>query len=137
MINIKQIDDKELPELIELNYQYNQCLVTKHNRFNSTKSLLDRLATPHALALGLYRDSKLLGFTIGYGLSKETFYFTDMYIVQKARYYTSKLLIESESFIKSLGYTSWTSESHTKDGMRMFKHYGAKIVEIKYYKDIQ
>lgn len=136
MIKIEQIDDIDLGNLIDLYHVYNQRLVTKHNMYHSTKILVDKLATPHALALGLYRDSKLVGFIIGHGISGSVFYFTDMYIMPKYRYYTKDMLIDTETFIKRLGYTSWVSESSTKEGMRMFEHYGAQTIEIKYYKEL-
>lgn len=135
MTHIKQIDDSELIELIELYIEYNQCLVMKHNTYKSTKILIDKLAIPNSLALGLYREEKLKGFTLGYGTESEVFRFTDMYILPNYRLHTKKLLQGSESYI-SHKYKAWVCETHTKEGMNLFERYGAQKIEVKYYKEI-
>lgn len=135
MIEVKQIDDRDLQDFIVLFIKYNKCLVTKHNSYVSTKVLIDKLSLEASLAIGLYKDSRLVGFTLGNGVSNEVFHFTDMYILPNYRYHTSRLLRGSENLIRPT-YKVWTSESHTKDGIRMFEHYGAQIAEIKYYKEI-
>jgi len=135
MIVIKQIDDKELVQLIELFIVYNQCLITKHNKYISTKILLDRLILEDSKAIGLYVKEKLEGFTLGNALDNDTFHFTDMYVTPRYRIYVKKLLDGSEKFLEGK-YKAWTSESHTKAGIKMFEHYGAETIQIKYYKEL-
>lgn len=135
MVVTKQIDDYELIDLIQLYADYNKCLVTKHNKYNSTSILITKLQLPNALAIGLYKNDKLIGFTLGNSSSNKVFHFTDMYITPRYRFYIKKLLESSEAFIRPK-YKAWVSESHTKEGIEMFEHYGAQRTEIKYYKEL-
>lgn len=135
MVDIRQIDDCEFSELIELYYDYNQCLTSKHNKYTSTSLLVNTLREPGALALGLYHNKILVGFTLGYSISIDNYYFTAMYIVPKFRYYTKKLFESSEDFIRP-DYKGWVSTSSTPEGINMHKKMGIKPVEIKYYKEL-
>jgi len=135
MATIRQIDDSELNDLIELFYLYNQCLVSKFSRFKSTQLLIERLSKPGALALGLYIDDKLEGFTTGHEASATVYHFTALYIKPKFRIHMKKLFEASEDSIRP-SYKSWISESSTKEGINMHHRMGANDIEIRFHKEL-
>lgn len=133
-MDIRQIDDKELIELLELYYIYINIIDTTNN-YGSAMSLLEKLRAPNAIAIGLFKDGKLSGFILGTGQGSGVFEFTDMYVLPDSRYYVLKLLIWCEGFIRPK-YQGWTADALTEDSIRMFSKFKARRVKIKYYKDL-
>lgn len=133
---IKQINDRDFFTLAGLYASYNLCLSTRHNISSSTSLLLQELAQPDALALGLYVKGVLRGFTLGKQHSKEIYTFTAMYIEPEYRYYMQKLFKASEATIKKKGYRAFISVSSTKEGINMHTKMGCNPIEIKYYKEL-
>jgi hypothetical protein len=135
MIDIKIIDDIDYNDLLKLYQNYQDILPTKYGKFISAKLLNEELAISNSMALGLYNNSKLVGYIIGYGVD-DTFTFSSMYVNKASRYYVTKFLQNTENIIKSMGYNKWVATSVTKQSNRMFMHYKAIPIEIKYYKEI-
>jgi len=133
---IKPIDDNKFFALAELYAEYNQCLATKYNKTISTNILLQELSQPKAMALGLYREEELVGFTLGKQHSDKVYRFTAMYIKPKFRYNMRKLFNESEKRAKEMRYEAFISESSTPKGINMHKRMGAIPIEVKFYKEL-
>jgi len=135
MINIKIIDDKDYNELLKLYQSYQDILPTNYGKFISAKLLNEELAIVNSRAFGLYKNSDLVGYIIGFGVD-DTFTFSSMYVDKASRYFVTKFLQSTESIIKSTGYNKWIATSVTEQSNRMFLHYKALPIEIKYYKEI-
>ena len=134
-MNIKIIDDDYFIEFSKLFYEYNQYLATLHNYRDSITILINELSKEDVQPLGLFKGTKLVGFTLGYKYSDDLFYFSAMYIRPKYRYYMKKLFLASEANIKSR-YSGWVSHSSTPLGINMHNKMGASPIEIKYYKEL-
>jgi len=132
---IKQIEDIEYIKLLEFYVLYQNELPTRYSTFISSKLLNEELMKPNSLALGLYKNKNLVGFILGYG-EHELFNFNSMYVDKKYRYYVKQFLNDTEKYIKTLGYKGWLALSVTEQSNKMFLHYKAKPVEIKYYKEL-
>lgn len=133
---IRQIDDENFFDLAELYHKYNQCLATKYNKSSSTQLLSNELRVEGSLALGLFKDNKLVGFTLGKPYNNELYTFTAMYILPRYRYYMKHLFEASEQRAKEYSYTGFISESSTKEGINMHYKMGCSPIEIKFYKEL-
>lgn len=141
LIITRKIDDSELFQLIELNYKYNKCLPHNQNKFASTSILINSLIQDDALALGVFRDKELIGFTLGYKFRPAVFHFTALYIEPKYKLYTKRLYEASEQAVRLMGYNSWVCEGVNRLGAKLHERMGAKLIsitenEITYFKDI-
>jgi len=132
---IKSIEDTDILDLMELHYRFHQCLATKLNRQNSVRDLMSELDKEDVRVLGLFKDTKLVGFTLGYKYAGELFYFSKMYIEPKYRLYMKDLWLKAEDDIRDK-YTGWISHSSTPKGINMHSKMGATPIEIKYYKEL-
>ena len=87
-------------------------------------------------ALGLYENKQLVGFTSGYAVSKETFYFSGIYV--KVKYKNTRLLVEkSIEYVKNKGYSIIESDCNNSNISSILEKYGAKPLYIKYRKDFR
>lgn len=135
MIDIKIIDDIDYNELLELYQCYQDVLPTKYGKFMSAQLLNNELMVENAKAIGLYKDNKLVGYIIGYG-SSSVFILNSMYVEKQYRFYVKRLLDFMEAYLKSNGYIGWKATAITKEARSSLVTYGAKPIEIKYYKEI-
>ena len=137
MINIKIIDDYEYNELLDLYQCYQDILPTKYGKFISSRLLNEELLVVDSLALGLYKNEVLVGYIIGYReAGTKTFILNSMYVKKQYRFYVKKFLDFMEDYLKSNGYTCWKATALTKEANSSIVTYGAKPIEIKYYKEL-
>ena len=133
---IKFIDESDFIPLLKLYIKYQNLVNPGNPNTTLANGLLSELSYEGSQAIGLYKYNELRGFIIGKMKSDEIFHFTSIYVEPRYRIYVRKLLDYSEDYIKGLGYSAWVSESHTKEGINLLSKYGAKIEEIKYYKEL-
>ena len=115
-------------------------LVSDINDYQATDILIQELKEVDSLAIGLYKSDKLVGYTLGFYWDKVCgFYYSGIYILPEYRYYTLKLLKESEKYLKlERNYNRWYTEANTVKGKNLLEKYGAEnILNNLYTKEIK
>jgi len=126
----RYIDYTQIEELTTLWYEYQAIVNPETNKLQQLNYLLEVIKRKNNLAIGLYSNNQLVGFTLGYEVSEGIFYWEGIYIKPSYRYNIHKLIFSSEESIKSLGYRFWITEANTKYGYRLLSKI-AKVLTIK------
>jgi len=134
-MKVKQIDSSEFYQLQKLHRKLIS-LIIDFNDFQATMVLMKELLEKDSLAIGLFKEGKLVGYTLGfYNNDIKGFYYSGIFILPEYRYYTKLLVKESEKLLYKLrGYKEWYTEANTKEGYRFLYHYGAKCIKNKLFK---
>jgi len=134
-MEVRQIDSSEFYQLQKLHRELLK-LITEFNDFQSTIILVQELLEKDSLAIGLFKDGKLVGYTLGfYNDNMKGFYYSGIFILPKYRFYTKLLVKESEKLLYELRkYKEWYTEANTKKGYRFLYHYGAKCIKNNLFK---
>lgn len=133
-VEIKPIPNEQFMDLAILYVEMNKVLSQYIPAAPALYNLTHDLARPNFIALGLYENGKLNGFTTGYSLSEKTFYFSGIYVITRNK--NAKLLIE-ESFkgIEELGFTSWEADCNNEQIKSILTKYGAKPLYTRFKKE--
>jgi len=129
-MEVRQIDSSEFYQLQKLHRKLLK-LITEFNDFQSTIILVQELLEKDSLAVGLFKDNNLVGYTLGFYYNKvKGFYYSGIFILPEYRYYTKLLVKESEKLLYKLkNYKEWYTEANTKEGYKFLYHYGAKCIK--------
>ena len=100
MVDIKIIKIDEIEELLSLWYKYHEEVNPKVDKKTLTKYLFKVLDEKNSLVIGLYKQTKLVGFTIGYEVSDGLFYWEGIYVEPSYRLYVYKLIHFSENVLR-------------------------------------
>jgi len=133
MIEIRPILKSEFRELLSLWIKYHKIVSKTDDEILVTDYLLSVLNRKNSIVLGIFKDKKLIGFTIGYEVSDEVFYWEGIYC--EIKYYVNKLVKFSEDFIKDR-YKFWMSEANTDEGFRLLSKIAKRITEKTFLKNI-
>ena len=128
---IKFIQDEDYNRLLELYMKYQLTYRSDISWYEASLGLNETLSENNHITIGLYREDKLVGFLLGYGNHLD-----NVYIEPKYRYHTKKLVDFYEDTLREFGYKGWTANSLTNKSSKYLNHSGAKILEIKYYKEL-
>lgn len=129
---LKKITNEDFLQLVCLNAKM------YHPEFNSvgaTATLLALLKEEDFIALGLYDEEVLVGFTHGHKLKDTVFYFSGIYVEPKNRLKTKEIIDFSFAHIRHLGYTAWEVDTSNPNVSSIMEKYGAAIKSTKYYKE--
>ena len=137
MVKIKFIENKELDELLCLWYEYHKIVNPKVTKLNLVKYLIQILDRRSSVAIGLYKEDKLIGFTLGYEISQGLFYWEGIYVQPNYRLYTYKLINYSEAILKENGYNFWITEANTKFGRNLLNKIASKLTNKTYIKELK
>ena len=135
MIEIKKVDESDFYILQQLHRKMCTAIDSTLTNSKCAYSLIAELNYKDSCAMGLYKNNILVGFTLGYGISEDTYYFSSIYIEPKYRVHVLKLLIVTESSIPAV-YTSWETDSRTIKGVKVLTKFGANAYKVIYKKDL-
>lgn len=137
MMEIKEILNSDLFDLTVLTADMYKLIDPSVNNFGAMNILVHDINTkPNYFAIGLYDDDKLVGFTTGYGMSKNVFYFSGIYVIIKNNEWVKKLIDYSFAFIKDKGYSAWQVDATNGNISSIMEKYGATAKYTRYYKEM-
>ena len=136
MIEIKEIPNEHFLDLailyVRMNKLLSECVEAAPALYSLTHDLASNKHT--FMAIGLYQDDVLKGFTTGYALSEKTFYFSGIYSEVKNK--NVKILIDkSFEHIYSLGYTRWEADCNNDNIASILSRYGATKMYTRFKKE--
>lgn len=110
----------------------------EYNAFQAVNTLVNDInTTENFLAIGLFDEDKLVGFTAGHKLRDGVFYFSGIYLSLKNSDWTQKIIDFSFAHIKELGYTAWELDATNDNISSIMRKYGATVKSTKFYKELQ
>ena len=131
---IKNEDFMQLAELVVDMYHH---INTDINPFQALNTLVHMINNkPGFVAIGLFDETALAGFVIGYEDTKKTFHFSGIYVIIKNNEWSKKIIDFSFAHIKELGYTSWTADATNDNISSILEKYGAEVKYKRYYKEL-
>lgn len=136
---IRLLTNEDFLEFLPLNLDMYKSIDSTVNAVGATATLThDIMTKKDFILIGLFDDvsNKLIGFTSGYGMEKNIFYFSGIYVIIKNNDKTKKLIDFSFDYIKQMGYTSWEVDTRNENISSIMEKYGAKKVYTKYHKDL-
>jgi len=135
---IRLLTNSDFLDVLPLNLEMHRCINASVNSVGATATLINDIMTKNdCIIIGLFDDvsNKLIGFTSGYGMEKNIFYFSGIYVIIKNNDKTKKLIDFSFDYIKQMGYTSWEVDTRNENISSIMEKYGAKKVYTRYHKD--
>lgn len=135
-MELKEIDNDNFLQLVNLNAIMYQEMDPSINAVGATATLLEYVKKPDFIALGLYDEEKLVGFTAGYAMSKKVFYFSGICVIIKNNEWTKQLIDFSFAFIKKMGYSAWQVDATNGNISSIMEKYGATAKYTRYYKEM-
>lgn len=136
-MEIKPIPNDDFMELATLMVEFYQSIDKNINQFQAVNTLIHFINnTEGFLALGLYDENVLVGFTCGNKLTETIFYFSCMYVIIKNSEWTKKLIDASFDKIKELGYTAWEADASNENMSSILEKYNAIVKYKRYYKEL-
>lgn len=136
-IEIKRIENDNFLPLAALHAQFHQTLPVRADPFAATLLLVqDITQRTDFRAWGLFEDSKLSGFVIGYAESKKSFYFSGLYVIIKLNKSLKQFIEHCFTDIAKDGYTSWEVDCTNKNITSMMEKYGAAPMYTRYKKEL-
>ena len=124
MYEVKRVMEDDFYTLLKLHYELQQLLPMKANRLESARHIIGELAKGKALALGLYKDTILVGFINGYQETEEVYFFANIYVKKDSRRGVKQLMTFAETIIKEHGYKQWKGTSILPEGMNILERFG-------------
>ena len=138
MMDIRQVQNNEFLQLINLNYEMYKTIDSAINSVGATATLIHEIMSKRDFyAIGLYEDTDLVGFVTGYQENEKVFYFSGIYVIIKNNEWTKKLIDFSFSFIKDKGYSAWQVDATNGNISSIMEKYGAIAKYTRYYKEIE
>ena len=137
MMDLREIGNEDFLQLINLNAKMYEEIDPSINAVGATATLLEYVKKPGFIALGLYEDKDLVGFTAGYAMSKKDFYFSGICVIIKNNEWTKKLIDYSFAFIKQMGYSAWQVDATNGNISSIMEKYGAVAKYTRYYKEME
>lgn len=124
-------------QLTELVVDMYQSINAGINAFQAVNTLIHTINNkPGFLAIGLYDETALAGFVVGYEETKNIFHFSGIYVIIKNNEWSKKIIDFSFAHIKELGYTAWTADATNDNISSILEKYGAEVKYRRYYKEL-
>ena len=137
-MELKQITNDDFDQLIELNARMYKEIDPNINSFGAVNTLVAFVNTGKFLALGIYEDDVLLGFSAGHAIGESAvFMFTSIYMSVKNTDLTQQLIDFSFDFIKEKGYTGWQVDATNPNISSIMEKYGARVLYTRYIKEFE
>jgi len=114
---------EDIPTLFDLTFKNHY---TEHPTAVA-QELLFLLQRKSVSAFKLVDDSDTIyGYIIGYGLTKDVFYFADIFVLTEKRKYVKQFVTEVEEIIAK-SYKTWLSNAATLAGKKLLNKLGERI----------
>lgn len=136
-MEVRLVKNEDFMQLAELVCEMYKSIDESINEFQAINTLIHSINSEKAfLAIGLYDDTALAGFVLGYEYNEKTFYFSGIYVIIKNNIQVKQLIEFSFDHIAKLGYTSWEVDATNDNICSIMEKYGAKIKYKRYRKDM-
>lgn len=126
------VDDNEflaLQALVVAMYKEIDPAITE---FGASNTLHSFIKENDFTAIGLYKEAKLVGFTMGHFFNKKSFLFTGIYVIIRNNEWTKKLIDFSFAHIKEKGYSFWLVDATNPNISSIMEKYKARPAFIRY-----
>lgn len=136
-MQLRVITDNDFKQLLDLYLAMGKSINANFTDFQIIFTLLTSVSqNPSFAAFGLFDDDVLLGFSCGWGLSEEKFYFSGFYVTGKNNPNTRNLIEFSFAEIKARGFTNWELDATNENIASMMEKFGATVKSTKYGKEL-
>jgi len=132
--DIRLITEDDFKQFSQLVIDMYKAIDSSYSEFQALNFLLhENHAFEGFMAIGLFDNDKLVGFTFGRKFNKKSFYFSGIYVIIKNNEWTKKLIDFSFAKIKEIGYEGWVADaSNSNIGSILNNKYGAVAQYTRY-----
>ena len=135
-MDLKIIENADFLQLVNMVPKMYAAIDGSINSFQAINTLMHFVNTQeNFLAIGLYDEDVLTGFTMGHSLANGVFYFSGIYIEAKNSRYTKLLIDFSFDLIKGKGYSGWQVDATCSNIASIMEKYGAEVLYTRYSKE--
>lgn len=133
---IKLLKEDNLYDLLLLHKEMHSLVNTEASNGAKVEALLKTLRFHSSVALGLFYNETLVGFSTGYSINPETFIWDNLYIQDGHRIQAKNLCTEFESIIKKQEYKCWEA-TLVEQRNKFAEHFGAEKIRTLYRKELK
>lgn len=136
-MQVKPIENEDMLQLCALTVRMYKEINSDINEFGAINTLMHEINTAHDfIAIGLYKDTELVGFVKGYCFSKNMFHFSGIYVIMKNNKWLKQLIEYCFALVEKKGYSAWSVDATNGNISSIMEKYGAKVTYTRYVKEI-